>query len=285
VHRNIHPVSRDTQRHQNTGAAAVCVAAECFSWTRARFWLTKSLGGRNVDASQFPVFALWQVEEGTAVLQNVFDGKKDRHSRLVTLGAPEGAWQGFPRQSISAEQRSSTGLGGSIRSELGSRRAAKRWRSRVGMLVSVPALWAGCFAVAVLGTVSEPGSAQTPCPGIHVKVLNIRNSTGTVACALFESPEGFPKEFLRSATNVMVIKVRKQQARCDFEDIPPGTYAVVVVHDENMNGKLDTNVFGIPTEGYGFSNDATAMLGVPSFQAASFAYDGRSLDFTLSLHY
>jgi len=127
--------------------------------------------------------------------------------------------------------------------------------------------------------------AQSTCPGIHLTILNIRNSTGTVACALFESPDGFPTEFLRSATNVMIIKIRKTQARCDFEDIPPGTYAVAVIHDENMNGKLDTNWLGIPTEGYGFSNDAKGLIGVPSFSAASFPYDGRSLELTMSLHY
>jgi uncharacterized protein (DUF2141 family) len=127
--------------------------------------------------------------------------------------------------------------------------------------------------------------AQSPCPGIHVKVLNIRNSTGTVACALFESEEGFPIEYLRSATNIMVIKIRKSQARCDFEDIPPGTYALAVIHDENMNGILDTGFLGVPTEGYGFSNDAAALLGAPSFSAASFPYDGKNLDLTISLHY
>jgi uncharacterized protein (DUF2141 family) len=121
------------------------------------------------------------------------------------------------------------------------------------------------------------------CPGIHVK--NIRNSTGTVDCALFDSPVGFPVEVLRSATNVMVIKIRHTQARCDFEDIPPGTYALAVIHDENSNGKLDTNWLGIPTEGYGFSNDAKGMLGAPSFSVASFAYDGRNVELTISLQY
>ncbi len=105
-----------------------------------------------------------------------------------------------------------------------------------------------------------------------------------MACALFESPAGFPIEFLHSATNVMVIKIRAPQARCDFEDIPPGTYALAVIHDENMNGKLDTGLLGIPAEGYGFSNDARAWFGAPSFSAASFAYDGRTLDLTISLH-
>lgn len=141
------------------------------------------------------------------------------------------------------------------------------------------------FALVMFAILPALAFAQSPCPGIHVKILNIRNSNGTVACALFESPEGFPDEFLKFATNIMIIKIRKSQARCDFEDIPPGTYAMAVVHDENMNGKLDTNWMGIPTEGYGFSNDAKALVGAPSFSAASFRYDGRSIDMTMSLNY
>lgn len=144
---------------------------------------------------------------------------------------------------------------------------------------------AAWFAVLMFANLPAFAFAQSPCPGIHVKILNIRNSAGTVACALFESPEGFPNEYLHFATNIMIIKIRKSQARCDFEDIPPGTYAMVVVHDENMNGKLDTNWIGIPAEGYGFSNDAKALLGAPSFSAASFRYNGQNIDMTMSLNY
>ena len=146
-----------------------------------------------------------------------------------------------------------------------------------------------CVALlAVLVFTNLPAMAfaqSSSCLGIHVKVLNIRNSTGTVDCALFDSPDGFPIEVLLAATNVMVIKVRNTEARCDFEDIPPGTYALAVIHDENMNGKLDTNWLGIPKEGYGFSNDVKPLLGAPSFSAASFPYDGKTLDLTISMHY
>jgi uncharacterized protein (DUF2141 family) len=100
------------------------------------------------------------------------------------------------------------------------------------------------LAVPVLANLPALAFAQTSCPGMHVKILNIRNSTGTVACALFESPAGFPIEYLHYATNIMVIKIRDPQARCDFLDIPSGTYALAVIHDENMNGKLDTNWLG-----------------------------------------
>lgn len=137
-------------------------------------------------------------------------------------------------------------------------------------------LFAGTAAIA---------PAQPSCPGIQVEILGIRNNIGGVACALFESAEGFPKEFLRSATNVMVIKIRQSRAHCVFTDIPPGTYALAVIHDEDMDGELGTNALGIPTEGYGFSNDARAWFGAPSFRAASFPYDGRNLEITITLHY
>ncbi|MFC1868184.1 DUF2141 domain-containing protein [Thermodesulfobacteriota bacterium] len=141
------------------------------------------------------------------------------------------------------------------------------------------------FAVLMFANLPALAFAQPLCPGIHVKIMNIRNSTGTVACALFESPEGFPEDFLHFATNIMIIKIRESQARFDFEDISPGKYAMAVVHDENMNGKLDTNWVGIPTEGYGFSNNAKAFLCAPSFSAASFRYDGQNIDMTMSLNY
>ena len=60
---------------------------------------------------------------------------------------------------------------------------------------------------------------------------------------------------------------------------------MAVVHDENMNGKLDTNWAGLPTEGYGFSNDVRGVLSAPTFAAASFKYDGQTVDLTMRLHY
>jgi len=59
-------------------------------------------------------------------------------------------------------------------------------------MVPVGARSAAVWAALLLA--SLPAAAFGECPGIHVTILNIRNSTGTVACALFESPEGFPIE-------------------------------------------------------------------------------------------
>ena len=132
----------------------------------------------------------------------------------------------------------------------------------------------------------DPGSgAGQTCPGIHVTILSIRNSIGTVDCALFDSPNGFPRDGLHSAMRLVVMKMPSSTPRCDFEDIPSGTYALVVLHDENMNGKLDTHWLGVPKEGYGFSNDAKVAFRAPSFSNASFIFDGKTLDLTITLRY
>ncbi len=145
--------------------------------------------------------------------------------------------------------------------------------------------WAAFFAVLIFLNIPAIAFAQASCPEIHVKIPNIKNSTGNIACGIFESPEGFPREFLGSAKAIIIRKIQKTQAQCGFSDIPPGTYAIAVIHDENMNAELDTNWMGVPTEGYGFSNTTIDEFGAPAFSAASFRYDGGNLDLTIKLEY
>lgn len=142
---------------------------------------------------------------------------------------------------------------------------------------------AGFLAAVLLVTGQSDGRCQSPCPGIHVTIRNLKNSSGNVDCSLFDTPAGFPRDYLRAAEG-RVTRIRGGQARCDFA-VPAGTYAVAVIHDEDSNGKLNTNWLGVPTEGYGFSNDARGTLGPPSFSAASFEYDGGSLDLKINVHY
>jgi uncharacterized protein (DUF2141 family) len=157
-------------------------------------------------------------------------------------------------------------------------------QSRHGAPVAVPKI--GFLLGWLMLMLSAAVAGQTAsCPGIHVTILNIRNGIGTVDCALFNSPSGFPREVLHSAMRLVVMRVPISEARCDFEDIPPGSYALVVLHDENMNGKIDTDWLGVPKEGYGFSNDAKVAFKAPSFHDASFVYDGKTLDLTIALRY
>lgn len=65
------------------------------------------------------------------------------------------------------------------------------------------------------------------------------------------------------------IEAKRGETTHRFENLPPGHYAVQVIHDENDNGKFDSNFLGIPSEGYGFSNNPRVMRR-PTFEEARF---------------
>lgn len=132
------------------------------------------------------------------------------------------------------------------------------------------------FFLLTLSLVGLPsnGFAQTECPSINVKIQNITNNTGVIACAIFESDKGFPGKFLKFAPKVMITQINGTDASFEFSDIIPGKYAIAVIHNKNCNGKLDKNFLGIPKEGYSFSSDAEVTLSAPSFSDAEFLYDG-----------
>ena len=62
-----------------------------------------------------------------------------------------------------------------------------------------------------------------------------------------------------------------EDIRIVFEALPTGNYAVAAFHDVDGDGQLDENFAGMPTEGYGFSNDARGFMGPPTFDAARVA--------------
>jgi uncharacterized protein (DUF2141 family) len=57
----------------------------------------------------------------------------------------------------------------------------------------------------------------------------------------------------------MKVAAKQGEVTLKFADLPDGKYAVQVMHDQNDNNKLDTNFLGIPSEGYGFSNNPKVM--------------------------
>jgi uncharacterized protein (DUF2141 family) len=56
-----------------------------------------------------------------------------------------------------------------------------------------------------------------------------------------------------------------------FSNLAPGTYAVAVVHDENGNGRLDKNLLGVPSEGYGVSHNRTYALSSSKWEESRFS--------------
>lgn len=129
--------------------------------------------------------------------------------------------------------------------------------------------------------------AQTqPSPAnlIHVEIGGLRNDKGQVVCDLHSSADGFPKNGDKAVAHAKS-PISSGHAVCDFPDVKEGTYAVGVFHDENSNGKLDTNFMGIPREGVGASNNAKGHFGPPKFNAAAFRYSSGRLELKITVTY
>jgi uncharacterized protein (DUF2141 family) len=71
--------------------------------------------------------------------------------------------------------------------------------------------------------------------------------------------------------------VRDKKAVWTVENLPFGDYAIKFYHDENGDNACNTNFLGIPSEGYGFSNNAKAFFGLPSFDKAKFTFDSTGM--------
>lgn len=118
-----------------------------------------------------------------------------------------------------------------------------------------------------LAQAREDGAAQ-----LRLEVSSFRSAKGTLNCRLFTEATSFPDG--EGARTVRVV-IAGTQSTCVFDDLPPGTYAVAVVHDENGNGRLDKNFLGIPTEGYGVSNNRTYAASSPKWEESRFAITTR----------
>jgi len=106
---------------------------------------------------------------------------------------------------------------------------------------------------------------------VTVEVRGLRSGLGRVIIALYGSDDGFPSRFEKALKKVTV-EIRDGRASARFEGIAPGRYAVCAVHDENGNGRTDTNFIGIPREGVGVSNNVRSRIGPPDFDDAVFVH-------------
>lgn len=111
-----------------------------------------------------------------------------------------------------------------------------------------------------------PGrGVATPAGGmatVNVSLSGVAGQKGMLMGALCTS-ETFLKDCQHYAT-----RHPKLSNVLQFEGAPPGSYAVMVFHDENGNGKLDKAANGMPLEGWGFSRNARGRFGPPAFQDA-----------------
>ncbi len=119
---------------------------------------------------------------------------------------------------------------------------------------------------------------------IHVEIAGLRNNRGQVYCQLFQSAQNFPSNTDGNAAST-ASTITNRRAACDFESQDPGSYAILVFHDEDSTHVLELNPNGTPREGVGLSNNPNAPFGLPSYDAAKFPYRTGTLNLTINMKY
>jgi uncharacterized protein (DUF2141 family) len=129
----------------------------------------------------------------------------------------------------------------------------------------------------VLALLLIAGSAQAA--DVRVTIGHVRNARGHVLVALCRKAD-FLKPHCPWQSSV---PAALGAVEVTLKNVPPGLYALQAFHDENDNGVLDRNFFGMPQEGLGFSRDAPMHFGPPRFDAAAFlvGQSGAALEFSL----
>jgi uncharacterized protein (DUF2141 family) len=143
---------------------------------------------------------------------------------------------------------------------------------------------AGLISILLFGVIARTASPQKSENAIRAHIEGLHSDRGQVVCALFAAADDFPKRIDRAFARVAA-QIISGRATCEFPGVPAGVYAVSVFHDENLNGRLDTNWLGIPREGVGASNNPKPRMGPPKFAAAEFQHSGTPMDVEIIMHY
>lgn len=112
---------------------------------------------------------------------------------------------------------------------------------------------------------------KAPEYSLSIEINNLRNAEGVVIFALYNREDAFPDEHYKKYFKKCTGKIVNGSSSVIFENVPPGKYAVNILHDENNDGKIKKG-FVLPEEGIGFSNYQSIGFGnKPKFSKASFA--------------
>ena len=130
-----------------------------------------------------------------------------------------------------------------------------------------------------------PEPASRPAPAhLTVTVKDLRNRKGQLIFGVFKSADGFPRVEGKSV-NWQVKKDIDAKTVTFTAHLPPGRYAASVLHDENRSGDMEKNPVGVPTEGYGVTNNPKPAFRDATFKEATFSLPPEGASMTISVQY
>lgn len=104
---------------------------------------------------------------------------------------------------------------------------------------------------------------------IELSITSLNRNSGVICIAVFNSDADFKTEKPFFELKITKSENSGKTVKTSFR-LPAGEYGIAVLHDENMNGKMDYNLLGIPLEGFGFSGYYHHGLKKPVFRNFSF---------------
>ena len=115
---------------------------------------------------------------------------------------------------------------------------------------------------------------------LTVTIADVAKAEGEIMLAIYDSENNFRKTETIAARK----PATKGEMIFSFPDLTAGDYAVMVFHDRNSNGELDTNLMGMPKEPWGGSLQGKSVFGAPGWSDTRFELedDGTSIIITLN---
>ena len=144
---------------------------------------------------------------------------------------------------------------------------------------------------AMIGSAAAPALAAPPCLGpasniwMYINVDGVRNGKGQVTTTVYADN---PDRFLIKNGSLYVVRTPTVAGATRFCVFLPqtGVYALAVYHDEDMSGTINrSGVLGIPTEGFGFSNNPPTIASLPTFRSVRISIPRTNLATTIHLKY
>lgn len=136
----------------------------------------------------------------------------------------------------------------------------------------------GMIMLLVTALVYTDSVAQS---SLEIHLDNIKSKKGSIQFGLFTTEA----DYLKKPVEKRTVKSTGKEVTVVFENLQPGDYALSVIHDENENGELDSNAFGIPKEGFAFGNNALGSFGPPPFEKAKITISDQNVKQDIKLKY
>jgi uncharacterized protein (DUF2141 family) len=131
----------------------------------------------------------------------------------------------------------------------------------------------GVLAILAVVPMAAQQASSAPTYTLTVVVEGVNTLGGNVGILVFNSSKGWAEDRSAALKDISV-PAHEGTNKIEIPGLPAGEYAVSLVHDVNVNHKLDKNFIGMPKEQFGLSNNPHVGLKAPPYTSCTFKLTG-----------